>query len=209
MSFNETFDSDSFNKTNGDTFEPISETKSVSFYTPMVYVSILLISLVIFASRYRRKTIKELSELPSMFDESVARDLYFEIQGLAETGESKVHEKVVKAALLNRGAEAIRRTLKLKESEPQITVLYKNGSVGEEYWKRYQNEVKLTELEFKECIQEAEKLQPGWAQLFVAISKEICFNQAMARRYESILTRKEVNINQWALKLDDNGKLVD
>lgn len=198
-----------FNRTFTDSDGPTVETKPVSFYTPLVYVSILVISLVVFASHYRKKMVKELSTLPSMFDESVARDLHYELKHLNESGETKVHEKVLKAALLNRGAEAIRRTLKLKESEPQVTMLYKNGCVGEEYWKRYQNEVKLVDLEFKECIQEAEAMQPGWRQLFVAVSKEICFNQALKRRYQAILVRKDVFAEQWQLKFDDSGKLIE
>lgn len=198
-----------FNSTFAEDGGPTVETKVVSFYTPLLYVSILVVSLAVFASHYRKKTVQELSRLPSMFDESVARDLYYELKQMSESEETKVHEKVLKAALLNRGAEAIRRTLKLKESEPQVTMLYKNGSVGEEYWKRYQNEVKLVDLEFKECIQEAEMMQPGWPQLFVGVCREICFNQALKRRYQAILLRKDVFAVQWDLKFDDNGRLLE
>ncbi|SCU87203.1 LAME_0D09164g1_1 [Lachancea meyersii CBS 8951] len=205
MSFNNT----QYNSTFAEDDAGTVEMKAVSFYTPLIYVSILVISLTVFASHYRKKTVKELSELPSMFDESVARDLYFELKQMNDTGDAKVHEKVLKAALLNRGAEAIRRTLKLKESEPQVTMLYKNGCVGEEYWKRYQNEVKLVDLEFKDAIQEAERLQPGWPQLYVAVSKEICFNQALKRRFQAILLRKEVFSEQWQLKFDSTGKLIE
>ncbi|SCW03652.1 LAFE_0G15192g1_1 [Lachancea fermentati] len=205
MSFNGT----NFNETFGGETESTVEMKSVSFYTPLIYVSVLVISLITFASHYRKKTIKELTELPSIFDESDARDLYFQLKQMKELDNVKVHDKVIKAALLNRGAEAIRRSLKLKESEPQITLLYKNGSVGEDYWKRYQNEVKLVDLEFKETLQEAEMMQPGWAQLFVAVCKEICFNQALKRRYQAELARKEIFTEQWHLKFDDNGKLIE
>ena len=157
---------------------------SVSFYTPIIYTAILLISLLIFASQYKKRQIKKRTALPSIFDEDDARDLYLEIKKISET--ENVHEKVLKAALLNRGAEAIRRSLKLKELEPQIELIYKNGSVGEEYWQRFQNEVKLVDLEFKQCLMEAESLQAGWVQLFVGNCREICFNQAMTRRYDAI-----------------------
>ncbi|AET40934.1 Sec63 complex subunit SEC66 Ecym_7081 [Eremothecium cymbalariae DBVPG len=184
-----------------------AETKKVSFYTPLIYVSILIISLMIFASQYRRKKLEERSRLPSIFDEHDARDLYFELKELSLT--EKVHDKVLKAALLNRGAEAVRRTIKLKEFTPQMEILYKNGSVGDDYWQRYQNEMKLVDHELKECIQEAESLQPGWPQMFVTVAKEICFNQALHRRYDSILTRKKITIEQWELSFDDNGKLIE
>ncbi|AMD19645.1 HCL506Wp [Eremothecium sinecaudum] len=182
-------------------------TKNVSVYTPLIYVSILIISLIVFANKYRKKKLEERSQLPSIFDEHNARDLYFELKELSET--EKVHEKVMKAALLNRGAEAIRRTIKLKEFSPQMEILYKNGSVSEEYWQRYQNEMKLVDHEFKQCLQESENLQPGWPQLFVTVAKEICFNQALQKRYDFILTKRDNIIKQWELKLDDNGKLLD
>ena len=54
-----------------------------------------------------------MAELPSIFDENEARKLYFEVKQMSE--EQTVHEKVIKALLLNRGAEAIRRSFKLKE----------------------------------------------------------------------------------------------
>ncbi|CCC68272.1 hypothetical protein NCAS_0B01880 [Naumovozyma castellii] len=179
---------------------------SVSFYTPIIYTAILLISLLIFASQYKKRQIKKRTALPSIFDEDDARDLYLEIKKISET--ENVHEKVLKAALLNRGAEAIRRSLKLKELEPQIELIYKNGSVGEEYWQRFQNEVKLVDLEFKQCLMEAESLQAGWVQLFVGNCREICFNQAMTRRYDAITKRKEVCIKEWELKVNDEGRLI-
>lgn len=202
MSFNE---SGSGNSTFFEAEEHV-ETKVVSVYTPLIYVAVLIIYLMIFASQYRKRRIKALTELPSIFDENDARGLYFQVKQMSE--EQSVHEKVVKAVLLNRGAEAIRRSFKLKELEPQIDLLYKNGSIGEEYWQRYQNEVKLAEVEFKEALQEAETLQAGWAQLFVALCKEICFNQALSRRYNSIFKRKEVCIREWELKLNDDGRLI-
>lgn len=182
------------------------EIKAVSVYTPLVYVSILVISLMIFASKYRKNQVKKLTELPSIFDEHEARDLYYSIQELSET--EQIHPKVLKAALLNRGAEAVRRTIKLREVAVQIEILYKNGSVDDKYWQRYQNEMKLVDLELKNCIEEAERLQPEWPQAFVNLCREICFNQALQRRYDSILDRKNVYKKQYQLKLDDNGKLI-
>ncbi|AJP97464.1 Sec66p [Saccharomyces cerevisiae YJM1208] len=203
--FNETKFSN--NGTFFETEEPIVETKSISVYTPLIYVFILVVSLVMFASSYRKKQAKKISEQPSIFDENDAHDLYFQIKEMSEN--EKIHEKVLKAALLNRGAESVRRSLKLKELAPQINLLYKNGSIGEDYWKRFETEVKLIELEFKDTLQEAERLQPGWVQLFVMVCKEICFNQALSRRYQSTLKRKEVCIKEWELKINNDGRLVN
>ncbi|CCF59842.1 hypothetical protein KAFR_0I00610 [Kazachstania africana CBS 2517] len=207
--FNGTFNGSNNTYSNGTFFEfneEKVETIPLSFYTPFVYAAIVVISLWIFSMYHKRDQIKKMSELASIFDEHDARDLYFEVKEMAD--EKKVHEKVIKAALLNRGAEAIRRSFKLKEMAPQIEVLYKNGSVGDEYWQRYQTEIKLNEVEFKETIQEAESLQSGWAQNFVVLCREICFNQALMRRYQSILKRKQVCISEWELNIANDGRLI-
>lgn len=217
------FNHTGYNHTEGSGFEGAEAAgenivKSVSVYTPLIYCAILIISLVVFGSQYRKRQIKKLTQLKSIFDEHEARDLYLELKSMQEEAletikeggkANKIHEKVLKAALLNRGAEAIRRSFKLKELAPQVEINYKTGSVGENYWQRYQNEVKLIELEFKETIQEAEALQPGWSQMFVVVAKEICFNQALARRYNSIAKRREVAIEEWDLKLDNEGRLIE
>lgn len=183
------------------------ETLDLSFYTPFLYLGILIVSLLIFSRRYRQNRIKKLSQLRSVFDEHYARDLYVELKEIRDSGEAKVDDKALKAALLNRGAEAIRRSFKVKELGPQVELLYKNGSIGEDYWERFQNEKKLVELELKEAIQEAEVLQPGWPKTFVPLCQEICFNQAMMRRYQSIAKRKEVCIQEWDLELNEDGTL--
>lgn len=181
---------------------------STSFYTPFIYGAILLISLFYFSKYYKQNKIKKLTQMKSIFDEQNARDLYFEIKQMKEDGKVKVHDKVLKAALLNRGAENIRRSFKLKELTPQVEILYKNGSIGEDYWKRFQTEIKIVEAELKECIMEAESLQPGWSQLYIALCQEICFNQALQRRYNSILERKNTCIKEWNLDIDKDGHLI-
>ena len=204
-SFNGTYG----NSTNGNgTFtgaEEKVETIPISFYTPVLYAVVLVVSLVLFSRHYKQQRLRQLAEQPDIFDEHDAEELYREIKEMSQT--QKVHEKVLKAALLNRGAEAIRRTLKLKELGPQIELMYKSGTIGEDYWERFKAETKVVEAEFRDSIQEAEALQPGWPKLFATLCQEICFNQALSRRYHSILARKEVCIKEWDLQLNSDGTL--
>lgn len=206
-SFNGTFNGTYSNSTNG-TFtgsEEKVETIPISFYTPVIYAVILIVSLVLFSKHYKKQRLRQLAEQPDIFDEHDAKELYLELKEMSQT--QKIHEKVLKAALLNRGAEGIRRTLKMKELGPQIELMYKSGTVGEDYWERFQAEGKIVEAEFRETIQEAENLQPGWPKIFAALCQEICFNQALSRRYQSILKRKEVCIEEWELNLNSDGTL--
>lgn len=208
---NSTYGNDSNNTYNGTFTEDQEETVKIvptSFYTPFIYGAILLIALFYFSKYYKQQKIKKLTQLKSIFDEHDARDLYVEIKEMKEAGEVKVHEKVLKAALLNRGAENVRRSFKLKELTPQVEVLYKNGSIGEDYWKSFQTEIKVVDADLKECVIEAERLQPGWPKLFLGLCQEICFNQALQRRYNSILERKNACIEEWALDVDQDGHII-
>ncbi|KAH3902243.1 related to Translocation protein SEC66 [Saccharomycodes ludwigii] len=159
-------------------------TKKVSVYTPLIYVSILIISLLIFGSKYKKNQQIKKNQLPSIFDNDEPRNLYYQLKQM-----DGIHEKVLQAALLNRGAEAVRRSFKLKEAGPQFEILYKTGAMGDDYYERCQREVKIVEAEFKSCLQEAEMMQKGWAQNYVALCREICFTEALRRRYASIPKR--------------------
>ncbi|KAL6945025.1 hypothetical protein ACO0QE_002468 [Hanseniaspora vineae] len=188
----------SSNSTFEETFEEAAKASAanlkskISVYTPFIYLAIVIISLYVFSSKYRKRELVKKATLPSIFEDDEPRQLYYEIKALKQDPEHKVHDKVLQAALLNRGAEAIRRTFKLKESQPQLEILFKMGVMGDEYHERCEREMKLTDLEFKECVQEAETMQPGFAQNFVNLSREICFNEALRRRYNSIEIRKQV-----------------
>lgn len=204
--------SDTFNNTFNNTQSNDEETVKIvptSFYTPFIYTAILLISLVYFSKYYKNQKLKKLTQLKSIFDENDARDLYFQLKSMnQDETTTKIHEKVLKAALLNRGAENIRRSFKLKELTPQVETLYKNGSIGEDYWESFQTEIKIIEAEVKDCIIEAERLQPGWPKLFLGLCQEICFNQALQRRYNSILERKMTCIKEWDLNVDKDGHII-
>ena len=62
----------------------------------------------------------------------------------------------MKAALLRRAVEAIRRSMKLKENEPVFNKLYQNGLIGDDIFKQYQIQIKFQELELKDIVTECE-----------------------------------------------------
>ena len=72
----------------------------------------------------------------------------------------------MKAALLRRAAEAIRRSMKLKENEVAFTKLYQNGLIGDDIFKQYEFQIKFQELELKEIVAECESYKKGWVQTF-------------------------------------------
>lgn len=144
---------------------------------------------------------QNLSKIEPIFPENHTHSLYLFLKqqytNPDATKESKPHEKVMKAALLRRGVEAIRRSLKLKEIEPSFNRLYQEGLIGDEMFKNFQFQAKFQEMDLKEIVQECETYKKGWVNQFFPVAQEICFNEALRRRLASMDERSKTLSVQW------------
>ncbi|KAK6199529.1 Sec62/63 complex, subunit Sec66 [Scheffersomyces amazonensis] len=165
----------------------------ISVWTPLIYTAILLSLFITFSVVYRRNRINKLSKIESIFGENHPKKLY----EFLKDPENKPHEKVLKAALLRRCVEAVRRTMKLKEHQPIYVKLYQDGLIGDDIYKQFEIELKLQELEFKEIVMECETYKKGWSTTFIPLTQEICFNEALRRRVYSMDDRSESLSELW------------
>jgi len=184
--------------------EPVIEVSKISVFTPLIYVTVLITALVIFSVNYRKNKLNALYQRKPFFGRNLPKEMYFELRD----SEPKPNDKVLKAALMRRGAESIRRTIKLKEVQAYITTLYQKGSIGDDLWERYQTATKLEELEVQEIVMETEKYKKGWIPKFVPLLQEICFNEALRRRYGAIENRKLQLLEHWGIEITNDGKLI-
>lgn len=67
---------------------------------------------------------------------------------------SSVPETVLKAALVRRAVEDIRRLMELRSQKPALGNLLQKGSVGDDLWQRFLRAEKEMEEEFKDVIAE-------------------------------------------------------
>ncbi|KAL7664271.1 Translocation protein SEC66 [[Candida] zeylanoides] len=175
----------------------------VSVLTPLIYVGAVMTCFVVFVVIHRRRKLAKLAHMEPIFAENYPLSLYlFLKQQYTDPNvakESKPHERVMKAALLRRGVEAIRRSLKLKEVEPSYNRLYQEGLIGDETFKNFQFQAKFQELEIKEIVQECESYKKGWVQQFFPVAQEICFNEALRRRLSAMDERSKTLCEQWQL----------
>ncbi|KAK6463500.1 Pre protein translocase subunit Sec66-domain-containing protein [Scheffersomyces coipomensis] len=170
----------------------------ISVLTPLIYTFILLSIFITFSILYRRNRVKQLSKIEPIFGENHPKRIYeFLKQQVIDQPDNKPHEKVLKAALLRRSVEAVRRTMKLKENQPIFNKLYQDGLIGDDVYKQFEIEMKLQELEFREILTECETFKKGWVQTFIPLSHEICFNEALRRRLYSMDDRSESLIEMW------------
>ena len=71
-----------------------------------------------------------------------------------ESGSPKVPDSVLRAALLQRAAEDIRRIISIRSSKPALNGLLQKGSVGDDLWQRFLHAEKEIEAELRDVVNE-------------------------------------------------------
>lgn len=69
----------------------------------------------------------------------------------------------MKAALLRRATEDIRRVLALRSQKQALSMLLQRGSVGDDLWQRFLRAEKEMEEEVKDVVSEVGLLLSHWA----------------------------------------------
>ncbi|GMF81940.1 unnamed protein product [[Candida] boidinii] len=124
----------------------------ISIYTPIIYVAVLLTTFIIFSIYYRKRKVQKLANMEPFFPENIQKDMYYELKD----EDPKPNDRVLKAALIRMGSEALRRMIKLRESQQYVKVLYQKGSIGDELNENYKIALKIQEVELQSAAVEAE-----------------------------------------------------
>lgn len=180
---------------------PEPEIVKISVFTPLIYVGVVLTIFIAFSINYRKRRLASLTKVTPLFKENYNAMLYQELKAQYINKdlpkEQRPHEKVMKAALLRRAVEAIRRSMKLKENEPIFNKLYQLGLIGDDIFKQFEIQAKFQELELKEIVQECETYKKGWVQTFFPTAQDICFNEALRRRLNAMEGREKDLAEFW------------
>jgi translocation protein SEC66 len=107
------------------------------------------------------ETVKALS-LEPWFPSHLQRDIYFSLlhieppssSGGKEKKAPAVPETVLKAALLRRAGEDIKRVMAIRDQKQALSLLLQRGSVGDDLWQRFQRAEKEMEDEVRDVVQE-------------------------------------------------------
>lgn len=98
------------------------------------------------------------TSLEPWFDPHVPRNIYLSLLHLEpEPGQEKpttVPDSVLKAALLQRATEDIRRILALRNAKQPLSHLLQRGSVGDDLWQRFLRAEKEMEAELRDVVEE-------------------------------------------------------
>lgn len=122
---------------------------------PFIYVFILIGSLATFSSLYRARKTARAASLEPWFPPHLQKNVYLSLLHLEpEAGSPKVPDSVLKAALLRRAMEDIKRIIEIRNSKGALAGLLQRGSVGDDLWQRFLRAEKEIEEELRDVVTE-------------------------------------------------------
>ena len=136
----------------------------VGLAIPFAYLGILVGSLATFSSLYRKRKTARSTSLEPWFPPHVQRNIYLSLLHLEpQPGQEKatpVPDSILKAALLQRACEDIRRILAIRNAKPPLSQLLARGSVGDDLWQRFLRAEKEMEAELRDVVEEVKRCPP-------------------------------------------------
>jgi translocation protein SEC66 len=122
------------------------------------------------------------ASLEPWFPTHLQRDIYFSLLHLEPSASSTKEKKapaipdsVLKASLLRRASEDIRRIMALRSQKQALAMLLQRGSVGDDLWQRFQRAEKEMEDEVKDVVSEV------WLHLFLSWTVAILLKDSTQR----------------------------
>ncbi|KAL2814776.1 Pre protein translocase subunit Sec66-domain-containing protein [Aspergillus granulosus] len=176
----------------------------IALAVPFAYLSVLIGSLATFSSLYRKRKARKATSLEPWFSAHLQRDIYFSLLHIdpassKEKGEKekKVPESVLKAALLRRATEDIKRVMALRSQKQALAMLLQRGSVGDDLWQRFLRAEKEMEEEVRDVVTEANAYVAGWGQTIFQTANEMVNNALIRERIEKHQKKAEEEKAWW------------
>ncbi|KAI5466666.1 Sec62/63 complex, subunit Sec66 [Mariannaea sp. PMI_226] len=168
---------------------------------PLAYVAVLAGALMTFSTIYRKRKAAESANLAPWFGPHLQRNVYLSLLHLQpEDGDEKserIPDSVLRAALLRRAVEDIRRLIQIKNAKQACTSLLQRGSVGDDLWQRFQRAEKEMEAELRDVVTEANALAPNWGQSIFQSAHEMTANAALRTQIDDLLSQAESEKQWW------------
>lgn len=110
----------------------------------------------------------------------------------------KVPDSVVRAALLRRAVEDIRRIIQIRTGKQACGMLLQRGSVGDDLWQRFQRAEREMEEELRDVVMEANALVPNWGQIIFQTANAIAGNAQLREKLDTIQSQVGAEKAWWA-----------
>ncbi|KAI4160648.1 MAG: hypothetical protein LQ342_005581 [Letrouitia transgressa] len=168
---------------------------------PFTYLGVLVGSLATFSSLYRKRKAVLSSSLEPWFPPHLERDIYLSLLHLEpEPGKDKppaVPDSILKAALLSRALEDIKRILEIRNGKQALGNLLQRGSVGDDLWQRFLRAEQEAEAELRDVVEEANALQAGWGSSIFQSANEMHHNALLRTKLDEIQAQGKADREWW------------
>ncbi|KAL2756411.1 hypothetical protein ACRALDRAFT_1081721 [Sodiomyces alcalophilus JCM 7366] len=179
----------------------------LSLALPVAYLFVLGGSLYTFSTIYRKRKAAQSANLAPWFGPHLQRDVYLSLLHLGPGDDEQDKEKkessppipdsVIRAALLRRAVEDIRRLVQIRTAKQACSSLLQKGSVGDDLWQRFQRAEKEMEDELRDVVMEANALVPNWGQIIFQSANEIAANTNLREKLDGIQEQTEAEKAWW------------
>ncbi|KAH0608875.1 uncharacterized protein LAJ45_07646 [Morchella importuna] len=172
----------------------MSSTTAISLIAPLVYITVLVGTLAVFSSLYRKRKANKAASLKPWFGPHYARDVYLTLLHQENT---KVPDTILKAALLRRATEDIRRIIALRQAKGSLQQLLQKGSISDDLWTRFTVAEAEIEEELRDVVLEANAFKEGWGNTIFQTANEMANAQRIRDRTDEVTKQAEAERKWW------------
>ncbi|KAI5284301.1 translocation protein S66 [Ascosphaera aggregata] len=155
--------------------------------------------------------------LKPWFGPHVQRDIYLSLVNyeppVPVPGEKKpprVPETVLKAALLRRAIEDVKRLLVVRNQKPALSSLLQKGSISDDVWQRFTRAEQELDSEIRDVVSEVRRFvlrsdrdYIGWGQGIFQTANEIIINVTMREKMQEIQDTAKEEREAWDKKTSE------
>lgn len=168
----------------------------LSLLVPIAYLGILIGSMATFSHLYRQRQVNSKLRLAPYFGPHTTRNIYLSLLHLQDEA-TKVPESVLRAALLARATDDVRRIMEVRTRKGPLAQLLQRGVVGDEIFQRLQRAEQELEIELNDVVKEANALAPNWGQSIFQSASEMVPNKMLREKIEVIKARLPAEKEAW------------
>ncbi|KAI8984388.1 Pre protein translocase subunit Sec66-domain-containing protein [Mycotypha africana] len=138
-----------------------------TLFLPAVYLGGCIAAMSAFSFVYRRATM--FKSMEAWFPINTQKEEYIALLNC----EPAVPEYHLRAALLRRAMEAVRRLVQIQQEKPALQQLMKTGSIGDDLWHEFQAAEQEITAELQEISMEANTFKEGWSQTIFSTAAQM------------------------------------
>ncbi|KAI9020866.1 Sec62/63 complex, subunit Sec66 [Phycomyces nitens] len=157
-----------------------------SLVLPAIYLGGCIAAMSAFSYLYRRAT--NFQPIEPWFPENVEKEQYIALLNC----ETPVPEHHLKAALLRRAMEAVRRLVQVQQEKPALQQLMRTGSIGDDLWRDFGVAEQDIMAELQEVVGEANTYKENWGQTIFSTAAQMLEHEKQKAMLVEMKELKEV-----------------